>query len=103
MDQGMDQGEPGLKPPGQGLGAGDPGRVGEGGQDEGRPGEVQRGADPADGQRGPDHRDGAASLGPASPAGSRSAETAAFFEFMQAELLGLMDRWRTHRAALNLP
>ncbi|MCX5296947.1 MarR family transcriptional regulator [Streptomyces sp. NBC_00193] len=48
-------------------------------------------------------RDGAASLGPDSPAGTRIAETAAFFEFMQAELLGLMDRWRTHRATLNLP
>lgn len=48
-------------------------------------------------------RDGAASLGPDSPAGARIAETAAFFEFMQVELLGLMDRWRTHRATLNLP
>ncbi|MFB6520325.1 GbsR/MarR family transcriptional regulator [Streptomyces sp. NPDC056401] len=48
-------------------------------------------------------RDGAAGLGPDTPAGARVAETAAFFEFMQAELLGLMDRWRTHRATLNLP
>ncbi|WP_330297694.1 GbsR/MarR family transcriptional regulator [Streptomyces sp. NBC_00503] len=48
-------------------------------------------------------RDGAASLGPDSPAGARIAETAEFFDFMQAELLALMDRWRTHRATLNLP
>ncbi|WP_405491341.1 GbsR/MarR family transcriptional regulator [Streptomyces sp. NBC_00096] len=48
-------------------------------------------------------REGAAGLGPETPAGSRIAETAAFFEFMQAELLDLMDRWRTHRATLNLP
>lgn len=48
-------------------------------------------------------RDGAATLGPDSPAGARIAETAAFFEFMQAELLGLMDRWRTYRATLDFP
>ncbi|MET9464859.1 MarR family transcriptional regulator [Streptomyces sp. NPDC006544] len=48
-------------------------------------------------------RDGAATLGTDSPAGARIAETAAFFEFMQEELLGLMDRWRTHRATLDLP
>ncbi|MFI5860973.1 GbsR/MarR family transcriptional regulator [Streptomyces sp. NPDC051546] len=48
-------------------------------------------------------RDGAAGLGPDTPAGARVAETAAFFEFMQTELLDLMDRWRTHRATLDLP
>ncbi|MET9854801.1 hypothetical protein ABZY57_17865 [Streptomyces sp. NPDC006450] len=37
------------------------------------------------------------------PANTPIAETAAFFEFMQTELLGLMDRWRVHRATLNLP
>ncbi|MDJ0382567.1 MarR family transcriptional regulator [Streptomyces sp. G-G2] len=47
-------------------------------------------------------RDGAVSLGPDTPAGSRIAETAAFFEFLQGEMLGLLDRWRTHRATLDL-
>ncbi|MEV7519368.1 MarR family transcriptional regulator [Streptomyces sp. NPDC091371] len=47
-------------------------------------------------------REGAAGLGTDSPAGARIAETAAFFEFMQHELLGLMDRWRAHREGLNL-
>ncbi|CAM5248445.1 GbsR/MarR family transcriptional regulator [Streptomyces avidinii] len=47
-------------------------------------------------------REGAATLGTDSPAGARVAETAAFFEFMQGEMLGLMDRWRTHRATLGL-
>ncbi|MFD9333737.1 GbsR/MarR family transcriptional regulator [Streptomyces sp. NPDC060028] len=47
-------------------------------------------------------REGVAGLGADSPAGARIAETAAFFEFMQHELLGLMDRWRTHRATLDL-
>ncbi|UQX05036.1 MarR family transcriptional regulator [Streptomyces sp. RerS4] len=48
-------------------------------------------------------RDGAAGLGPDSPAGTRVAETAAFFAFLQDEMRGLMDRWRKHRAGLNLP
>ncbi|MCI4082765.1 GbsR/MarR family transcriptional regulator [Streptomyces sp. CH8.1] len=47
-------------------------------------------------------REGAAGLGADSPAGARVAETAAFFEFMQGEMLGLMDRWRAHRATLDL-
>ncbi|MET9958780.1 MarR family transcriptional regulator [Streptomyces sp. NPDC006326] len=47
-------------------------------------------------------REGAAGLGAHTPAGARVAETAAFFEFMQRELLGLMDRWRAHRATLDL-
>ncbi|MFE5808809.1 GbsR/MarR family transcriptional regulator [Streptomyces sp. NPDC056491] len=46
-------------------------------------------------------REGAATLGTDSPAGARVAETAAFFDFMQGEMLGLMDRWRTHRAGLG--
>ncbi|MFJ9644176.1 GbsR/MarR family transcriptional regulator [Streptomyces sp. NPDC101206] len=48
-------------------------------------------------------REGAAGLGADTPAGSRIAETAAFFEFLQHELLGMMDRWRAHRATLDLP
>ncbi|MET9697046.1 MarR family transcriptional regulator [Streptomyces sp. NPDC006529] len=48
-------------------------------------------------------REGAAGLGPDTPAGSRVAETAAFFEFMHGEMLDLMDRWRAHRATLDLP
>ncbi|MFE0578073.1 MULTISPECIES: GbsR/MarR family transcriptional regulator [unclassified Streptomyces] len=47
-------------------------------------------------------REGAAGLGTDSPAGARVAETAAFFEFMQGEMLSLMDRWRAHRATLGL-
>ncbi|MFD9477243.1 GbsR/MarR family transcriptional regulator [Streptomyces nojiriensis] len=47
-------------------------------------------------------REGAATLGTDSPAGARVAETAAFFEFMQGEMLGLMDRWRVHKAAIGL-
>ncbi|MEW1633317.1 MarR family transcriptional regulator [Streptomyces sp. NPDC093801] len=48
-------------------------------------------------------REGAAGLGTDTPAGARVAETAAFFEFLQHEMHGLMDRWRTHRAGLGLP
>ncbi|RSS83832.1 GbsR/MarR family transcriptional regulator [Streptomyces sp. WAC06614] len=48
-------------------------------------------------------REGAASLGPDTPAGARVAETAAFFAFLQQEVLGMMDRWRAHRAQLDLP
>ncbi|WP_330331268.1 MarR family transcriptional regulator [Streptomyces sp. NBC_00536] len=48
-------------------------------------------------------REGAAGLGPDTPAGTRIAETAAFFEFLQGEMLAMMDRWRVHRATLDLP
>ncbi|MFF3863806.1 GbsR/MarR family transcriptional regulator [Streptomyces sp. NPDC002209] len=48
-------------------------------------------------------RDGVAGLGADSPAGVRMAETAEFFEFLQGEMAGMMDRWRAHRATLNLP
>ncbi|MFI8102747.1 GbsR/MarR family transcriptional regulator [Streptomyces sp. NPDC086023] len=48
-------------------------------------------------------REGAATLGPDSPAGARVAETAAFFAFLRQEILGMMDRWRAHRATLGLP
>ncbi|MER5887086.1 MarR family transcriptional regulator [Streptomyces sp. NPDC001941] len=44
-------------------------------------------------------KDGARALGEDSRAGVRAAETAEFFEFLQAELLGLMDRWRAHKDA----
>ncbi|MFD7030942.1 GbsR/MarR family transcriptional regulator [Streptomyces sp. NPDC059917] len=47
-------------------------------------------------------REGAAGLGPDTPAGTRIAETAAFFEFLQGEMLAMMDRWRVHRATLDL-
>ena len=44
-------------------------------------------------------RDGARSLGEDTPAGARIAETAEFFEFLQTELVGVMDRWRESRGA----
>ncbi|MEU9144672.1 MarR family transcriptional regulator [Streptomyces sp. NPDC048349] len=47
-------------------------------------------------------REGAAGLGADTPAGARVAETAAFFAFMQGELLGLLDRWRAYRETLDL-
>jgi DNA-binding transcriptional regulator GbsR (MarR family) len=43
-------------------------------------------------------RDGVAVLGADTPAGSRMAESAEFFEFMQKELHEMLDRWRQHRA-----
>lgn len=48
-------------------------------------------------------KDGARTLGEHTPAGARLAETAAFFEFVQEELVGMMDRWREHRKTLDLP
>ncbi|MFI6722726.1 MarR family transcriptional regulator [Streptomyces sp. R-74717] len=48
-------------------------------------------------------KDGARTLGEHTPAGARLAETAAFFEFVQSELSGMMDRWREHRKTLDLP
>ncbi|MFE2426055.1 hypothetical protein ACFXJ5_04755 [Streptomyces sp. NPDC059373] len=45
-------------------------------------------------------RAGIEALGPDTPAGQRIAETAAFFEFLQKELVGMMDRWREHKATL---
>lgn len=44
-------------------------------------------------------REGARSLGEDTPAGARIAETAEFFEFLQTELVGVMDRWRETREA----
>ncbi|WP_413252851.1 GbsR/MarR family transcriptional regulator [Streptomyces brevispora] len=48
-------------------------------------------------------REGARTLGEHTPAGARIAETAAFFEFLQSELEGLMGRWHDHRKTLDLP
>lgn len=48
-------------------------------------------------------KEGARTLGEDTPAGARLVETAAFFEFLQDELGGLMDRWREHRKTLDLP
>ncbi|MFJ4713104.1 GbsR/MarR family transcriptional regulator [Streptomyces sp. NPDC088785] len=47
-------------------------------------------------------RDGVDALGADSPAGRRLTETLAFFEFVQAELAAMMERWREHRATLGL-
>ncbi|MER8047620.1 MarR family transcriptional regulator [Streptomyces sp. NPDC094032] len=44
-------------------------------------------------------RDGVEALGPDTAAGARTAETAEFFDFLQKETLGLMDRWRQHKEA----
>ncbi|MEW1599915.1 MarR family transcriptional regulator [Streptomyces sp. DH-12] len=42
-------------------------------------------------------REGVASLGPATPAGRRLAETLAFFEFVEREVEAMMERWRVCR------
>jgi DNA-binding transcriptional regulator GbsR (MarR family) len=42
-------------------------------------------------------REGVDSLGADTPAGRRMAETLAFFEFIEGEILGMMGRWREHR------
>ncbi|MCQ4212705.1 MULTISPECIES: GbsR/MarR family transcriptional regulator [Streptomyces] len=47
-------------------------------------------------------REGVESLGADTPAGRRVGETLAFFEFVQSELGGMMDRWREHRKTLGL-
>ncbi|MDX3453727.1 MarR family transcriptional regulator [Streptomyces sp. ME02-8801-2C] len=43
-------------------------------------------------------RVGVDSLGAETPGGQRIAETLAFFEFLEGELIKLMDRWREERA-----
>lgn len=43
-------------------------------------------------------RSGVDVLGPRSPAGERLAQSAEFFEFMQSELAGMLERWREHVA-----
>jgi len=39
-------------------------------------------------------RDGVSALGPDTPAGSRMADTVRYFEFLSAEMWGLLARWR---------
>ncbi|MEU7137149.1 MarR family transcriptional regulator [Streptomyces sp. NPDC046261] len=43
-------------------------------------------------------REGAATLGPGTPAGARVAETAEFMEFLQKEFHQILTRWREHKA-----
>ncbi|MEU6846800.1 MarR family transcriptional regulator [Streptomyces sp. NPDC046716] len=47
-------------------------------------------------------REGVDAIGADSPAGRRLSETLAFFEFVQAELTGMTERWREHRKTLGL-
>ncbi|GGT62894.1 GbsR/MarR family transcriptional regulator [Streptomyces coeruleorubidus] len=42
-------------------------------------------------------REGVTSLGADTPAGRRMAETLAFFEFIETEIVEMMERWRVHR------
>ncbi|MFF9122703.1 GbsR/MarR family transcriptional regulator [Streptomyces sp. NPDC014889] len=42
-------------------------------------------------------RDGVAGLGAETPAGRRLAETLAFFEFIERDVAGIMERWRRHQ------
>ncbi|MDI2125639.1 GbsR/MarR family transcriptional regulator [Yinghuangia seranimata] len=42
-------------------------------------------------------RTGVAAVGPDTAAGERLAETVEFFEFLQEELSGMMDRWRARQ------
>ncbi|MFH8344700.1 GbsR/MarR family transcriptional regulator [Streptomyces sp. NPDC018045] len=42
-------------------------------------------------------REGVKTLGPDTPAGARAAETVEFFEFLQVELVSLLERWREYR------
>ncbi|WP_328887880.1 GbsR/MarR family transcriptional regulator [Streptomyces sp. NBC_00316] len=48
-------------------------------------------------------REGARTLGPDTPAGARLTETAEFFEFLQSELVGMVERWRDYRKKFDLP
>ncbi|MDG9720555.1 GbsR/MarR family transcriptional regulator [Streptomyces sp. DH24] len=43
-------------------------------------------------------REGVSSLGPDTPAGRRLAETLAFFEFIEQDVAGMMERWRVYCA-----
>jgi DNA-binding transcriptional regulator GbsR (MarR family) len=43
-------------------------------------------------------RFGVDALGAATPAGSRMSESLAFFEFIQAEMAGMLERWQAIRA-----
>lgn len=42
-------------------------------------------------------REGVAGLGAETPAGRRLAETLAFFEFIERDVAGMMERWRAYR------
>ncbi|MFF9814321.1 GbsR/MarR family transcriptional regulator [Streptomyces sp. NPDC014006] len=44
-------------------------------------------------------REGITGLGADTPAGARLAETLAFFEFIEQDVAGMMERWRAYRAA----
>ncbi|MEV8043897.1 GbsR/MarR family transcriptional regulator [Streptomyces griseoluteus] len=43
-------------------------------------------------------REGIISLGPDTPAGRRLTDTLEFFEFIEKDVGGIMERWRRHRA-----
>jgi predicted transcriptional regulator len=47
-------------------------------------------------------REGIEVLGRGTPAGARIAETLAFFEFIQAELPAMLQRWRARKADLGV-
>lgn len=44
-------------------------------------------------------RDGAEAVGRDTPAGRRMVDTAEFFEFLQAEMSSMLERWRERRSA----
>lgn len=44
--------------------------------------------------------EGVAGLGADTPAGRRMAETLAFFEFIEHEMVDMLERWRVHRETL---
>jgi DNA-binding transcriptional regulator GbsR (MarR family) len=46
-------------------------------------------------------QDGVDALGARTPAGARVAETRSFFEFMHAEMPGMMEKWRKRRDELR--
>ena len=46
-------------------------------------------------------REGVETLGPASPAGARMAETLAFFAFLADEMPAVLARWRERRDELR--
>jgi hypothetical protein len=44
-------------------------------------------------------REGVHALGADTPAGARLSETLEFFQFLQAEMPAMLERWRASRAA----
>lgn len=46
-------------------------------------------------------RDGATVVGADTHAGRRAMETVHFFQFLETEMTGLMDRWQAHRTTLT--